>query len=239
MNDSSESPPQPGPLILVIEDDAQIRRFLRTTLISSGYRLLEATTAGEGLRQTSLNHPDLIVLDLGLPDMDGLEVTRRLREWTLTPIIVVSVREHERDKVAALDAGADDYVTKPFGTSELLARIRVALRHALRAVQGDDEPVFTVGGLQVDLTHRQVFVGGAEVHLTPMEYKLLTTLVRYAGKVVTRHQLLKEVWGPSYAGEDHYLRVYMGQLRHKLEVDPTRPRYLITEPGVGYRLKIE
>ncbi len=235
----SDSPEAPGPLILVIEDDAQIRRFLRTTLLSSGYRLLEATTGSDGLRQASLNHPDVIVLDLGLPDMDGLDVTRHLREWTLTPIIVVSVREHERDKVAALDAGADDYVTKPFGTNELLARIRVALRHALRTIQGDDDPVFTLGGLQVDLAHRQVLVDGAEVHLSPMEYKLLTTLVRYAGKVVTRHQLLQEVWGPSYAGEDHYLRVYMGQLRHKLEADPTRPRYLITEPGVGYRLKTE
>jgi two-component system KDP operon response regulator KdpE len=239
MSDSVESTSQPGPFILVIEDDAQIRRFLRTTLISSGYRLLEATTAGEGLRQVALNHPDVIVLDLGLPDMDGSEVIRRLREWTLTPIIVVSVREREHDKVAALDAGADDYLTKPFGASELLARIRVALRHALRAIQGDDEPVFAVGGLQVDLSHRQVFIDETEVHLTPMEYKLLTTLVRYAGKVVTRHQLLKEVWGPAYAGEDHYLRVYMGQLRHKLEADPTRPRYLITEPGVGYRLKTE
>jgi two-component system KDP operon response regulator KdpE len=239
MSDDMESTVPPGQLILVIEDDAQIRRFLRTTLISSGYRLLEATTASEGLRQTSLNHPDLIVLDLGLPDLDGLEVTRRLREWTQTPIIIVSVREQERDKVAALDVGADDYLTKPFGTNELLARIRVALRHALRAIQGDEEPVFTVGGLQMDLTHRQVFVEGVEVHLSPIEYKLLTTLVRYAGKVVTRHQLLKEVWGPAYAGEDHYLRVYMGQLRHKLEADPTRPRYLITEPGVGYRLKTE
>ena len=239
MSDGAEPTSHPGPLILVIEDDVQIRRFLRTTLTSNGYRLLEATTAGEGLKQAGLHHPDVILLDLGLPDLDGLDVTRRLREWILTPIIVVSAREQERDKVSALDAGADDYLTKPFGTSELLARIRVALRHALRAMQGDEEPVFAVGGLQVDLVHRQVSVDGTEVHLTPMEYKLLTTLVRYAGKVVTRHQLLKEVWGPSYAGEDHYLRVYMGQLRHKLEADPTRPHYLITEPGVGYRLKIE
>ncbi len=239
MNDSAESTPQPGPLILVIEDDVQIRRFLRTTLTSSGYRLLEATTAGEGLKQVGLHHPDVIILDLGLPDLDGLDVTRRLREWTLTPIIVVSAREQERDKVSALDAGADDYLTKPFGTSELLARIRVALRHALRTMQGGEETVFSVGGLKVDLAHRQVFIEDQEVHLTPIEYKLLTTLVRYAGKVVTRHQLLREVWGPSYASEDHYLRVYMGQLRHKLEVDPTRPHYLMTEPGVGYRLKIE
>ena len=201
--------------------------------------MLEATTAGEGLKQAGLHYPDVIILDLGLPDLDGLDVTRRLREWTLTPIIVVSAREQERDKVSALDAGADDYLTKPFGTSELLARIRVALRHALRTMEGDEEPVFTVGGLKVDLEHRQVFIEDQEVHLTPIEYKLLTTLVHYAGKVVTRHQLLKEVWGPSYASEDHYLRVYMGQLRHKLEADPTRPRYLMTEPGVGYRLKIE
>ncbi len=239
MSDSAEPTSQPGPLILVIEDDVQIRRFLRTTLMSSGYRLLEATSAGEGLKQVGLHHPDVIILDLGLPDLDGLDVARRLREWTLIPIIVVSAREQEHDKVSALDAGADDYLTKPFGTSELLARIRVALRHALRAMQGEEEPVFTVGGLKVDMAHRQVFVDGEEVHLTPIEYKLLTTLVRYAGKVVTRHQLLKEVWGPAYAGEDHYLRVYMGQLRHKLEADPTRPRYLMTEPGVGYRLKIE
>jgi len=239
MSDGAEPTSHPGPLILVIEDDVQIRRFLRTTLTSNGFRLLEATTAGEGLKQAGLHHPDVILLDLGLPDLDGLDVTRRLREWILTPIIVVSAREQERDKVSALDAGADDYLTKPFGTSELLARIRVALRHALRAMQGDEEPVFAVGGLQVDLVHRQVSVDGTEVHLTPMEYKLLTTLVRYAGKVVTRHQLLREVWGPSYAGEDHYLRVYMGQLRHKLEADPTRPRYLMTEPGVGYRLIIE
>jgi two-component system KDP operon response regulator KdpE len=239
MNDSAEPTSQPGPLILVIEDDMQIRRFLRTTLTSSGYRLLEATTAGEGLKQTGLHHPDVIILDLGLPDLDGLDVTRRLREWTLTPIIVVSAREQERDKVSALDAGADDYLTKPFGTSELLARIRVALRHALHAMQGSEESVFTIGGLKVDLARRQVSMEGEEVHLTPMEYKLLTTLVRYAGKVITRHQLLREVWGPAYAGEDHYLRVYMGQLRHKLEADPTRPHYLITEPGVGYRLKIE
>ncbi|HVO70766.1 MAG TPA: response regulator [Aggregatilineaceae bacterium] len=239
MSDGVEPTSRPGPLILVIEDDVQIRRFLRTTLTSNGYRLLEATTAGEGLKQASLHHPDVIILDLGLPDLDGLDVTRRLREWALTPIIVVSAREQERDKVSALDAGADDYLTKPFGTSELLARIRVALRHALRTMHGDEEPVFIVGGLQVDLVRRQVSVEGNEVHLTPIEYKLLTTLVRYAGKVVTRHQLLKEVWGPSYAGEDHILRVYMGQLRHKLEVDPTRPRYLMTEPGVGYRLKTE
>ncbi|MEO8396686.1 MAG: winged helix-turn-helix domain-containing protein, partial [Chloroflexota bacterium] len=155
------------------------------------------------------------------------------------PIIVLSVRNQEKDKVAALDAGADDYLTKPFGTEELLARIRVALRHAIQAAQGTDDPVFAVGDLRVDLAHRQVFVGDQEAHLTPIEYKLLLILVQYAGKVVTRRQLLHDVWGPTYTDESHYLRVYMGQLRHKLEADPTRPRYLITEPGVGYRLKTE
>lgn len=226
-------------VILVIEDDPQIRRFLRATLIDEGYHFLDATTAQEGLRLVGLQHPDLIILDLGLPDMDGLEVTRRLREWTKTPILVLSARHQEHDKVNALDAGADDYLTKPFGTAELLARLRVALRHVIQATQGSDEPVFTTGNLRVDLAHRQIFVDENEVHLTPIEYKLLLVLIQHAGKVVTRKQLLHDVWGPSYEGEMHYLRVYMGQLRHKLEADPTRPRYLITEPGVGYRLKDE
>jgi len=226
-------------LVLVIEDDPQIRRFLRATLIDNGYNYLEAANAQDGLRQVGLQHPDLIILDLGLPDLDGLEVTQRLREWTSTPIIVLSARNQERDKVDALDAGADDYLTKPFGTAELLARMRVATRHAIQVVQGTDDPVFTNGALRVDLAHRQVFIEDKEVHLTPIEYKLLLVLVQYAGKVVTRKQLLHDVWGPSYVDEMHYLRVYMGQLRHKLEMEPTRPRYLITEPGVGYRLKIE
>jgi two-component system KDP operon response regulator KdpE len=181
----------------------------------------------------------VIILDLGLPDKDGLEVTRELREWTTIPIIVLTARDQEQDKVAALDLGADDYLTKPFGTNELLARLRVALRHAIRAVQGSDDPVFTTGNLRVDLAYRQVFVGDQEVHLTPIEYKLLLMLVQHAGKVVTRRQLLHGVWGPGYVDESHYLRIYMSQLRHKLEADPTRPRYLITEPGVGYRLKTE
>lgn len=228
-----------SPLILVIEDDSQIRRFLRVTLTSNNYDLIEAVTAQEGIKQVALHHPDLIILDLGLPDIDGLEVARQLREWTTTPIIVLSVNDREQDKVAALDVGADDYLTKPFGTNELLARMRVALRHAIYAAQGSDDPVFMVGDLRVDLSHRQVFVADQEIHLTPIEYKLLLILIKYAGKVVTRRQLLHDVWGPSYTDETHYLRVYMGQLRHKLEADPTRPRYLITEPGVGYRLKIE
>ena len=228
-----------SPLILVIEDDPQMRRFLRATLTSNGYEYLEASTAQEGIRQSSLRHPDLIILDLGLPDMDGLEVTRQLREWTNTPIVVLSARDREDDKIIALDAGADDYLTKPFGTGELLARMRVGLRHAILAIQGDDEPVFTTGDLRVDLAHRQVFVKDEEIHLTPIEYKLLLMLVQHAGKVITQRQLLHDVWGPSYVTETHYLRVYMAQLRHKLEVDPARPRYLMTEAGVGYRLKID
>jgi two-component system KDP operon response regulator KdpE len=237
--DSAIDQPKGAPVILVIEDDPQIRRFLRATLTDNGYHYLDAVNAQDGLRQVGLQHPDLIILDLGLPDMDGLEVTRRLREWTTTPIVVLSARNQERDKVDALDAGADDYLTKPFGTAELLARIRVALRHAIQAAQGTDDPLFTTGELRVDLAHRQIFIGDKEVHLTPIEYKLLLVLVQYAGKVVTRKQLLHDVWGPSYVDEMHYLRVYMGQLRHKLEADPTRPRYLITEAGVGYRLKTE
>ncbi len=226
-------------LILVIEDDSQMRRYLRTVLTNEGYHLIEATTAQDGIKQVGLRHPDLIILDLGLPDRDGLEVTRDIREWTSTPIIVLTARSQENDKVKALDLGADDYLTKPFGTNELLARLRVALRHAIRAVQGIDEPEFTVGDLRVDLAYRKVIVGEKEVHLTPIEYQLLLTLIHYAGKVVTRRQLLHDIWGPDYVDESHYLRIYMGQLRHKLEADPTRPRYLITEPGVGYRLKIE
>jgi two-component system KDP operon response regulator KdpE len=228
-----------SPLVLIIEDDPQIRRFLRTTLKDNDYNFIEVSTGQDAIRQVGLQHPDLIILDLGLPDMDGLEVTQNLREWTSTPILVLSARDEEHDKVKALDAGADDYLTKPFGTSELLARMRVALRHAVREMQGNDNPIFSTGGLRVDLSHRQVFVQDEEVHLTPIEYKLLLILVKFAGKVVTRKQLLHDVWGPAYTNEMHYLRVYMAQLRHKLEVEPTRPRYLITEPGVGYRLKVE
>jgi two-component system, OmpR family, KDP operon response regulator KdpE len=236
MTDKAQSQPMGGALILVIEDDAQIRRFMRATLGSHGYQVLEVTTGHEGIKQLATHHPDLIILDLGLPDMDGVDLTKQVREWNTTPIIVVSARERERDKVTALDAGADDYLTKPFGTEELLARIRVALRHAIRAAQEEDDPVFSVGDLKVDLAHRQVYIANDKVHLTPIEYKLLTTLVSYAGRVVTGRQLLKEVWGPAYTGESHYLRLYMAKLRHKLEKDPAEPRYLITEPGVGYRL---
>jgi two-component system KDP operon response regulator KdpE len=227
------------PTVLVIEDEAQIRRFLRATLTANGYQLLEATTAQEGLVQAATRQPEIVILDLGLPDLDGLEVTRRLREWTTVPIIVLSARGQEADKVTALDAGADDYLTKPFSVGELLARLRVALRHAARTSQEPGEPIFTVGDLRVDLARRQVYIAEQQVHLTPIEYKLLTTLVRYAGRVVTHRQLLQEGWGPGHTEASHYLRVYMGQLRHKLEADPARPRYLVTEPGVGYRLKTD
>jgi len=227
------------PTVLVIEDEVQIRRFLRATLTANGYQLLEATTAQEGLVQAATRQPEIVILDLGLPDLDGLEVTRRLREWTTVPIIVLSARGQESDKVTALDAGADDYLTKPFSVSELLARLRVALRHAARTSQEPGEPMFAVGELRVDLGRRQVSIADQQVHLTPIEYKLLSTLVRYAGRVVTHRQLLQEVWGPGHTDASHYLRVYMGQLRHKLEADPARPRYLVTEPGVGYRLKTD
>src|SRR5690348_593729 len=216
-----------------------MRRFLRAALENEAYRLVEAGTAREGLAHATGRNPDIILLDLGLPDGDGIDLARRIREWARTPIVVISARGQERDKVAALDAGADDYLTKPFGVGELLARMRVALRHAARAAGQPDEPVFEIGDLRVDLEHRQVFMGEREVHLTPTEYKLLTTLVRHAGKVLTHRQLLKEVWGPNAVEHSHYVRVYMTQLRHKLEADPARPRYLLTEPGVGYRLQAE
>lgn len=227
------------PSILIIEDELPIRRFLRAALGASQYHLVEAATAQDGLAQAALRQPDLVILDLGLPDRDGLDVIRELRGWSSVPIIILSARQREGDKVAALDAGADDYLTKPFGVAELLARIRVALRHAARTASGLDNPIFEVGGLRVDQAQRQVFVDNREVHLTPIEYKLLLTLIHYAGKVVTHRQLLRDVWGPGYGEESHYLRVYIGQLRRKLESDPARPRYVITEPGVGYRLRVE
>jgi two-component system KDP operon response regulator KdpE len=225
-------------LILLIEDEPQMRRFLRITLQGHGYRLVEAGTGQEGLMQAASRNPDVILLDLGLPDLDGLEVTKQLREWTQIPIVIISAREQEQDKVKALDAGADDYLTKPFSAGELMARIRVALRHVARQT-GKQEPVFMLQNLRVDLAQRQVFIDNAEVHLTPIEYKLLTVLVRHAGRVITHRQLLQEVWGPAHVNEVQYLRVYMTQLRHKLEVDPTRPRFLMNEPGIGYRLKFD
>jgi two-component system KDP operon response regulator KdpE len=226
----------PDPIVVLIEDEPQIRRFLRATLTGQGYRLFEAATGADGLVEVGSRQPDVIIIDLGLPDMDGVDVIRRLREWTAVPIIVLSARGQERDKVTALDAGADDYVSKPFGASELVARIRVALRHAAGASHEADEAAFKVGELQVDRLRRHVSLGGTEVRLTPTEYKLLTTLIGHAGKVVTHQQLLREVWGPAHTDQAHYVRIYMAHLRHKLEAEPARPRYLLTEPGVGYRL---
>ena len=225
--------------VLLIEDEAEIRRFLRTTLPPCGYRLYEATTGSDGLAQASARNPDLILLDLGLPDMNGTTVIEKIRAWSNLPIIVLSARDQEQAKVEAFDIGADDYVTKPFGMDELLARMRAALRHANRPAGDQIDAVCTFGDLSVDLGRRQVFVSGAEVHLTPIEYKLLTTLVRYAGKVVTHRQLLKEVWGPLHIEEGHDVRVYMRQLRSKVEADPAQPRHLVTELGVGYRLRTE
>lgn len=231
--------PAPGPLVLLIEDEPQMRRFLTATLRVHDYRVIEAATAREGLAQAAGRNPDLVLLDLGLPDADGLEVTRAIRHSDRVPIIVLSARGQEQDKVTALDLGADDYLTKPFGVPELLARIRVAMRHTAVAADAPPEAIFQVGKLQVDTVRRQVLLSGEEVHLTPTEYRLMSALVRRAGRVVTHRQLLEEVWGSNYAEQTHYLRVYMAQLRHKLEPDPTRPRLLTTEPGIGYRLRDE
>lgn len=226
-----------APLLLLIEDEPQMRRFLRATLKAHGYQVVESATAREGLAQAAGRNPELILLDLGLPDLDGLEVVRTIRRSGRTPVIVLSARGQEQDKVAALDFGADDYLTKPFGASELLARIRVALRRAALPPGTPVEPVFQTGELRVDLVRRRVFRGEEEAHLTPTEYRLLAALIRHAGRVSTHRQLLEEVWGANYADQSHYLRVYMAQLRHKLERDPARPRLLTTEPGVGYRLR--
>ena len=220
--------------ILVVDDEPQIRRFLRTSLSAHGYEVIEGATAREGLIRATTEKPDVIVLDLGLPDMDGMEVIRQVREWSRVPIIVLSVRSGETEKIEALNAGADDYVTKPFGMGELIARIGAALRHRLQGQA--EEPVFESGGLKVDLARRKVSVDGREVKLTPTEYDLLRVLVTHSGKVVTHQHLLREVWGPHSTTETHYVRVYVGQLRQKLEPDPARPRFILTEPGVGYRL---
>src|SRR2546423_11974579 len=226
----------PDPVVVLIEDEPQIRRFLRATLTGQGYRLFEAATGADGLVEVGSRQADVVIVDLGLPDIDGIDVIRRLREWTAVPIIVLSARGQERDKVIALDAGADDYVSKPFGAGELLARIRVALRHTAGASHEGEDAAFKVGELEVDQLRRHVSMRGVEVKLTPIEYKLLTTLVHHAGKVVTHQQLLREVWGPSHDDQAHYVRVYMAHLRHKLEAEPARPRYLLTEPGGGHRL---
>lgn len=229
---------QPRLQILIIEDEAQIRRFLRSSLAANGYDLLEAGSAKDGLEQAAQLRPDAIILDLGLPDLDGIEVLRRIRSWSAVPVVILTARGQEQEKIALLDAGADDYLTKPFGVGELLARIRAALRRTAGA-QVAEAPVVSAGDLRIDLGRRQVQRGGAEVHLTPIEYRLLAALVRNLGRVVTQRQLLQEVWGPEYTDSAHYLRIYMQHLRHKLEADPARPRHLITEPGVGYRFKDE
>ena len=228
--------PGDAPRILLIEDEQEIRRFLRVSLCAHGYKLVECTTGKEGVLSAASEPPDAIVLDLGLPDIDGMDVIRQVREWSRVPIVVLSARGQEQQKVEALDAGADDYLTKPFGVGELLARLRVALRHAAADPASASDAAFHSGSLRIDFARRQVFIDEQEVHLTPTEYRLLSTLVRHAGKVVTHRQLLKEVWGPENVWETHYLRVYMNQLRHKLERDPQRPEHLLTEPGVGYRL---
>ena len=223
--------------VLVVEDESQMRTFVRLALAAHGYKVLEAQTGREGLAQAAAYTPDLVLLDLGLPDFDGLEVTKRLREWYSAPIIVISARGQEAQKVEALDTGADDYLTKPFGTAELMARIRVALRHASQTAQDPLSSVFSVGNLRIDFGKRLVYNGEKEVHLTPIEYKLLAALAKHAGKVLTHKQLLDQVWGPGHSHQMQYLRVYMVQLRQKLEENPARPRYLRTEAGVGYRLK--
>jgi two-component system KDP operon response regulator KdpE len=222
--------------VLVVDDEPPIRRFLRASLSAHDYTIFEAATGAEALAQVLAVRPDLIILDLGLPDLDGIEVTRQLREWTQIPIVILSVREHENDKIAALDAGADDYLTKPFGTGELLARIRTAVRHTTPAAAG---PVFTFDQLKIDLARRSVTLANEPVPLTPTEYDLLRVLVMNTGRVLTHRQLLRQVWGAPYENELHMLRVNISNLRRKIEADPSRPRFIITEPGVGYRLRAD
>ena len=233
------TPAAPPRLVLVIEDEPPIRRFLRAAFESAGFLFEEAATARDGLAQAAARAPDLIVLDLGLPDLDGIEVTQRLREWFTAPILVLSARGQERDKIRALDAGADDYVTKPFSVGELMARVRVALRHRVRGDGTAESEVVEVGPLRIDHGRRSVTLEGRPVKLTPIEFRLLIALARHPGRVLTHDHLLREVWGPAHAHQHHYLRVYMAQLRHKLEPEPSRPRLLLTEPGVGYRLREE
>ena len=226
------------PVIIVIEDDPPIRRFLRTGLSTQGFSVFEADTGKQGIIEAGIRKPDLVILDLGLPDMDGVDVIKAIRAWSNMPIIILSARSSEQHKIDALDAGADDYLTKPFGFGELLARIRVALRHTIRPQEQIQDDVFTTANLKVDLHKRVVSVDNQEIHLTPIQYRLLTVLIKNAGKVLTQQQILKEVWGPSYLENTHYLRIYMSQLRQKLEADPTQPKFLLTESGVGYRLKV-
>ncbi len=225
------------PLILIIEDEASLRRFLVPTLANNDYQVLTAATGADGLAMARSHNPDIILLDLGLPDLEGGKVLQNLRQWSRKPIIIISARNQEKDKVQALDLGADDYLTKPFGAEALLARIRVALRHATQAVL--DTPILQCGALRLDLERREVTMDGVPVRLTPLEYRLLEALAQRAGKVATHAQLLNEVWGPVGAGQTHYLRIYMGTLRRKIEPDATRPRYLLTEPSIGYRLNVD
>jgi two-component system KDP operon response regulator KdpE len=228
--------PAPTPLVLVVEDEAPMQVFLRATLTAHGYRVAEAMSGEQGLAWAASRPPDVVLLDLGLPDCEGFDVIRRLRAFCAAPILVLSARGGEHDKVQALDAGADDYLTKPFGVGELLARIRVALRHRSRLEAGDHEQTFTAGDLQVDLVHRRVSRSGCPVQLTPIEYRLLVALVRHAGKVLTHRFILREVWGPNHSDDARYVRVFVASLRRKIETDASRPRYLLTEQGVGYRL---
>lgn len=224
------------PLVLVIDDELQIRRLLRVCLEANGFRMVEAANAAEGITVAAQQRPELVLLDLGLPDADGVTVLKRLREWSQVPVVVLSVRDREDDKIKALDNGADDFVTKPFGSGELLARVRVALRHSQPAAES---ALFVSGPLQVDLTARVVKVNGRETKLTATEYALLRLFVRHAGKVLTHQQILREVWGPNYVEQTHYLRVYVAHLREKLEAEPSKPALLVTEPGIGYRLLVK
>ena len=224
-----------GQRVLVVDDEVSIRRYLRAALSAQGFTIYEAANGQEAMNAVVIQHPDIMILDLGLPDFDGIEVTRRLREWSEIPIIVLSVREAEQDKIAALDAGADDYLTKPFGTGELMARMRVVMR---RLTGKPDEPVLQVDDLKMDLSRRVVTVKENLISLTPTEYEILRLLLQNAGKVITHRQLLRQVWGTAYESEMHMLRVNISNLRRKIESDPSRPHYLLTEPGVGYRLRI-
>lgn len=239
MSEGRKGPLAKRPEVLLIEDDPQIRKFLKAMLTAEDYRFYEAVSGEDGIAQAGSRNPDLILLDLGLPDKDGMDVIREIRQWSQIPIVVLSARGQEQDKIKALDAGADDYVSKPFAPGEVSARIRASIRRAAVLDKNDDAETVNFGNISVNLAARSVLVDGSEVHLTPNEYKLLQVLLRNAGKVVTQRQLLKQVWGPEHISEPQYLRVFMGQLRRKLEADPAHPKHLITEPGIGYRLLIE
>jgi two-component system KDP operon response regulator KdpE len=225
--------PEKGMRILIVDDEPQIRKLLRVSLGAHGYDIDEADTGQDGVNRAAIFKPDLIILDLGLPDVDGKQVVQRIREWSEAPIIILTARDQEQEKIEALDAGADDYITKPFGVGELMARMRVSLR---RAAHSEGEPIITCGELTLDLAQRRVTVGGREVKLTPTEYDIIKVLAQHAGKVLTHKQLLKAVWGNSYDEDTHYIHVFVGQLRRKIEENPTQPRYILTESGVGYRL---